>query len=179
MGDNTFWTAVAAIAQTAAAIATFAAVALAMWHWSRQWIPRARVSLDKTFTTNPHGQPQQWISLTVVNTGISPTRLTGIEYRPHRWSKERWFHIYDHTIPYSSKMPVKLEQTESAQYFWTVEDWEKAISTALRESLQKASRRKFLWKRGLRVQVRSSTGDVFSAKVPPTLTRRLAELTEA
>jgi hypothetical protein len=125
------WIAIAAIAQVLAALATLAAVFFAIYQWNHQWRPKLKVSLDSMLTATPSGVANQWIVITVTNIGICAVKVTGIQYRPHRFAKMRWFHPPDFANPHCTRLPVKLEQTDTANLIWTPQDWETAISGAL------------------------------------------------
>lgn len=169
--DN--WAAIAALSQAAAATATFFAVFITVRHFQTLWKPRAKVAIDETIVGNQLGAPIQYVSLTVTNIGVARICLTGIQYNPGMRNKMRWFHIYDHQIPFTSKLPITLEATESAQYWWTPEDWDAAISTPVGEKIEKSLLFKLFWSRSIRVEINTSTGVTFSAKLSPNLIRRL------
>ena len=167
------WTAIAAIAQVLAAFATLAAVFFAIYQWNHQWRPKLKVSLDSMLTTNPSGLPSHWIAITITNIGICSVKVTGIQYRPHRFAKMRWFHPPDFENPLCSRLPIKLEQTDSANLLWKPEDWETAICGALRDSLGASKIYHLFWRRTVLVEVKTSVGDAFLSKVPRGLIARL------
>ena len=167
------WDAIAAIAQVLAAIATLAAVFVAVHQWKHQWRPRLRVTLDICITTNTLDRPKEWVAVTVTNVGICAVKVTGIQYRPHRFAKMRWFHPPDFKNPLCTKLPVKLEEADSANLLWTHEDWDTAISDALMKSLKVSRFLRLVWRHPILVEVKTSIGDSFLARVSPSMIARL------
>jgi hypothetical protein len=167
------WTAIAAIAQVLAAFATLAAVLFAIYQWNHQWRPKLRVSLDTVLIPKHSGSPEKYIGLMITNIGICTVQITGVQYRPHRFAKMRWFHAPDFKIPHCSKLPKKLEQTDSASLFWTYSDWDNVISEAIEKYIAGSRLYKFLWRRLLVVEVNTSVGVSFGSKLSHRLVLRL------
>ena len=167
------WAAIAAIAQVLAALATLVAVLFAIYQWNHQWRPKLQVSLNTVMFPQEFGKPREYIGLEVNNTGICAVKITGIQYRPHRFSKTRWFHPPDFANPLCSKLPKKLEQTDGALFLWSHSDWDKAISDALEAALNRSKLYRLFWRRLLLVKVNTSIGESFAGRVPHRLISRL------
>jgi hypothetical protein len=169
------WDAIAAVAQVFAALATLAAVFVAVHQWKHQWRPKLRVTLDMMMTTNTHVPPKEWVAITVTNVGICAVKVTGIQYRPHKFAKMRWFHPPDFNNPLCTKLPVKLEQTDSANLLWKPGDWDTAICGALKQSLNASNFFRLIWRYTILVEIKTSIGDSFLARVSPSMIARLEE----
>lgn len=174
-----YWISFAAIFQAIAAIATLLAVFITVWHFRTLWKPRAKVAIDLSLVGDQYTGVADYISISIVNIGIAKFRIKTIDYSPGFWASVKWFHMTDHTIPYTSEIPITLDSTEAAQYFWKVEDWEKAISKPFCEYYQSSIIFRILWRRSLKLRVHTTTNQHFATRLPRGLQLRLNSRLEA
>jgi hypothetical protein len=166
------WKRAVDIAQILSAVATLATVIVAARLWSKQFKPKLKVSISEVRLMMGHGS-QDYVSVGLVNTGLVPCIVSGFQYRPYARYKARWFQIPDFTNPLSAQLPLRMEPASTNQFLLSPDQWFGLAGDMIHKGYMKSFWVRLLWKRRIRVEVLTTTGDVFVARVPKSMIKRI------
>ena len=117
---GSYWAAIGAIAQIAAAIATFAAVAVSLWIALSERSEKLKLKADLWVIMGGEADPLDVIGFEVTNVGTRPVRVMGFGWRSG-WSRfgPSWLTIRNAVqmpsdLPFSFAAPFTLEPGHKA-----------------------------------------------------------------
>lgn len=173
MTADEVWKRAVDIAQIVSAIATFATVVVATRLWAKQYRPRLRVTLAETWVASEVMARRNYISVGVTNAGLTPLIVSGIQYRPHRWFKGRWFQVHDYRNPLSATLPLRMAPGETNQFFFPPDVWLTNCVDMVYPTYMDSFWARVLWRRGFRVEVLITTGETFVAKPTRAMIKKI------
>lgn len=172
MNSDDYWKRAVDVAQIVSAVATFATVVVATRLWAKQFKPRLKVSLFEARIVDPAGS-RNYVSISLINTGLTPVIVSGLQYRPSPRFDGAWFQIPDYTNPLSAQIPLKLSPGETGQFLFSPDEWFTQVTRQLSRTYDEAIWVRLLWKRYFRVEVLATTGQAFAARPSRAMIKRL------
>lgn len=172
MTSEEMWERAVDVAQIVSALATFATVVVATRLWARQFNPRLRVAIDNVVSIHRNGQ-QRYVSIDVTNIGLTPVIVSGLGYRLYHRSKTSLHQMHDYANPLSAHVPLTLAPGQWGQFLFEPDLWYPNMTEQLYRSYTESLWVRLLWKRQMRVEVRTSTGTKFKARLTGKMIERL------
>lgn len=160
-----------------AAIGTFSAVTLSLYLASRDRRIRLKISAGHRIVVTQGSSETEhpdFCSISVVNVGFRKATITGIGWKVGIF-KKRYSIQTPSPSPYSSSMPVSIEDSEEAKWlipFKAQGNYPNWVDSFAKEFIGKYPK---IQARTIKLQIFTSTGKVFERRIEKGLQRRLIE----
>jgi hypothetical protein len=173
MPDRETWRFINTFAPWLSAMGSLSAVITALYlaQRDRRLNVRVRASIRiQFFVGGGPGHGDEFVSVNVVNKGQRPARIARIFWRVGIMKTSTFFHTVP-TAPGSSTLPTKLEDGDEAAFIYPIDAFFAGfLEGRPRNAFGRLSRLQSFF---MRVQVSTSTGRVFSARISRDMQREV------